>query len=246
MNTFQTQAKDLLGLTADRTTLYLDGDLTVSGNISLGGSTGATGSSDLTVGNLTVNETSTLTGAVSMEAGMGCTGNATFYGQIRGRSFLFGVMEYLYLAVNNVNDTWTVCTPNESIIYAMNASPYESSSNGISISGSGGDATYIQPVSAGMYMMSFFARLKDGDGGETPGVIPCIYARDQPASFWYLASNTPQFCATVNGTQIMINYQQPCFVPSGGDTRIDLRAYVTNGFFNVIFGTFYIQYVSSI
>lgn len=254
MSVFKRSAEQYLGITSDltnttvdATTVYVTGDLQVTGSISSGGSTGATGSGDLEVtGDLIVDQHSYLDGKVNMANGMGCTGNAEFFGQVRARGYLFGIMEYLYLAVNNANSTYTAVGNAESIINAMDGASYESSSNGITISGSGVNGTYIQPVAAGMYVMSFFARLKDDDVDQVNGVIPYIYARDLSPASWIVSTNQPQYVGALYGGRITINYEQLVYIPSGGDKRVDLRASTESGTFNIAFGTFGFRYVSSI
>jgi hypothetical protein len=248
MTTFKRSAEQYLGIssdltntTIDATTVFVSNDLVVNGSISSGGATGATGSGDFTVqGDLTVQQSTFLKG------GLGCTGTATFYGQINGRSFLFGISPYLFISVNNASNTYTAVSNQESIFYAMINDEFESSSNGLVLQGSGATNTYIEPNAAGVYVLSFFGRLKDGDDGQNNGVVPYIYQRDLSPASWIVSATEPQFMGTLYGTRCSINYEQTILIPSAGDTRVDLRAFTTAGTFNIAFASTLFRYVSSL
>jgi hypothetical protein len=232
MNTFQTQASDLLKITANRNSTFIDGNLIVFGQItgSTGGATGGTG--DLTVNRL------------SVKTGMGCTGTAEFFSQIVGNSFIFGITPYAFISVNNPNTVYTTVSNGGSIIEAMRTSGTVNQ-NGLTITPSGGNA-YIEPIAKGIYEMSFFARLKDGDEGQVNGVIPYIYPRGSTPTSWIISTNEPQFIGSVFGSRCSIEYKQTIVIPSASDTRIDLRASVQSGTLNIAFGTFTMKYISSL
>ena len=263
MSVFKRSAEQYLGITSDltnttidATSIYVTGDLTVTGTIT-SGSTGATGSGDFEVtGDLIVDQYSYLKGPVEMEAGMGCTGNATFYGQIRGRSYVSGIFPYFFVSVNNASGVYTDVASgggiNESIIRAMYLDAYELSFNGLDLEGSGGTDSYIEPTNAGIYMMSFMAVLKNGDVAQRNAVIPYIYPRDNSPASWVITTNTPSeesfggFAINGDANQACIQYNQMVYIPTGGDTRVDLRAIVISGTFNIAFGSFSLTYVSSL
>ena len=185
-----------------------------------------------------------------VSGGLGITGTSVFYGEVKVHNYLLGLVPYYYVSVNNASDTYTSITSGYSIVYEMAANNYEYIYNGLSFyTGSGAQAAYFQPINAGIYMMTFMCRLKDGDNANNPSIEPYIYSSTSSPSSWVVSTTQASFAATnqsVSPSGLYLNYTQPIYVPTASNTRIDLRAYTTSGTLNISWGTFSLNYVSSL
>lgn len=247
MSVFKRSAEQYLGITSDlintnidATTVYVTGDLQVTGTISSGGSTGATGSGDLEVtGDLIVDQHSYLNGAVNMSGGMGCTGSAIFYGNLIGRSFLFGISPYFYVSYNKNIDLQV--NNGSSIIYGLYTSDYETYSvNGIIPSFGGTTSTYIQPVNTALYEISFFGR--GVDTANILGLTPYYYAQDLSPASYIVSSSYPEWIVPVDGDRRPFCYSQILLLNS--QYRFDLRAAVNDFIFQ--WGSLCVRLISTI
>jgi len=231
-------------------------------NLSVSGTIGATGTSTF-YGTVNTNDGLNVSSGMKIQSGgIGVTGTTTvygtanfsgtsnFYGEVFAYDYLIGTVPYYYVSVNNATNTYTSITNGYSIVYEMAANSYESASKGLTYYTSGGSqASYFQPTNSGIYLMTFMCRIKDADNADNPSIEPYIYSRTSSAASWILSTSQPAFAATnqsVNASALYLNYTQPIYVPSGGDTNIDLRAYTTSGTFNISWGTFSLTFVSAL
>ena len=236
---------DLINTTIDATTVYITGDLTVDGTIT-SGSTGTDDLNvlgDLTVdgntileGTLGVTGSSILSGSVYMASGvtggfnvnqgginvysgvLGVTGQATFYNNVIGKAYLFGISPYIYISYNSTN-TLTIGN-GSSIIYALATSSYETYDvNGINPSFTGTTSSYIQPTSTALYEISLFGRANDTT--DTLGIVPYYYAQDLSPASYIQSSSYPEWIVAVDSNRRPICYSQILLLDS--QYRFDLR-----------------------
>lgn len=157
-----------------------------------------------------------------------------------------GIVSYFFLAVNNATGTYTAVSDSESIIEQMSLDQTQFATDGIPYTIVSPTNTYLKPSKAGLYQLTFNARLKDADQDQVNGVIPYIYADgDAPAS-WIVSTGEPQYIGGLYGDRCTISYSQPILVETASGTRIDLRASVESGTLNIAFGWCLFKYISAL